>query len=128
MKTSIDFDAAMSQVKAVSGATGDDFQALRDKAIEMGGKTKFSASEAAEAFNYMAMAGWETSDMLSGIEGIMNLAAASGENLGTTSDIVTDALTAFGLSAKDSGHFADVLAAAATSANTDVGKMGETFK
>ncbi len=128
LKTSIDFDAAMSQVKAVSGATGDDFQALRDKAIEMGGKTKFSASEAAEAFNYMAMAGWETSDMLSGIEGIMNLAAASGENLGTTSDIVTDALTAFGLSAKDSGHFADVLAAAATSANTDVGKMGETFK
>ena len=82
----------------------------------MGSKTKFSASEAAEAMNYMAMAGWKTSDMLSGIEGIMNLAAASGEDLATTSDIVTDALTAFGLTAADSGHFADILAAASSNA------------
>ncbi len=128
VKTAADFDTAMSQVGAVSGATGKDLDALRDKAREMGSKTKFSASEAAEAMNYMAMAGWKTSDMLSGIEGIMNLAAASGEDLATTSDIVTDALTAFGLTAADSGHFADILAAASSNANTNVSMMGETFK
>ena len=128
VKTASDFDTAMSQVAAVSGATGDEFEALRDKAREMGSKTKFSASEAAAAMNYMAMAGWKTSDMLSGIEGIMNLAAASGEDLATTSDIVTDALTAFGLTAADSGHFADILAAASSNANTNVSMMGETFK
>ena len=128
VKTASDFDSAMSQVAAVSGATGSDLEALRDKAREMGSKTKFSASEAAEAMNYMAMAGWKTTDMLGGIEGVMNLAAASGEDLATTSDIVTDALTAFGLSADDSGHFADVLAAASSNANTNVSMMGETFK
>ena len=128
VKTAADFDSAMSQVAAVSGATGKDFDALRNKAREMGAKTKFSATEAAEAMNYMAMAGWKTEDMLSGIEGIMNLAAASGEDLASTSDIVTDALTAFGLSAKDSGHFADILAAASSNANTNVSMMGETFK
>lgn len=128
VKTAADFDSAMSQVAAVSGATGDDFDALRDKAREMGAKTKFSATEAAEAMNYMAMAGWKTGDMLDGIEGVMNLAAASGEDLATTSDIVTDALTAFGLTAKDSGHFADILAAASSNANTNVSMMGETFK
>lgn len=128
VKTASDFDSAMSKVAAVSGATGDDLQALRDKAREMGAKTKFSASEAAEAMNYMAMAGWKTNDMLSGIDGIMNLAAASGEDLATTSDIVTDALTAFGLTAQDSGHFADVLAAASSNANTNVSMLGESFK
>lgn len=128
VKTAADFDSAMSKVAAVSGAAGDDLENLRDKAREMGEKTKFSASEAAEAMNYMAMAGWKTEDMLNGIEGIMNLAAASGEDLATTSDIVTDALTAFGLSAKDSGHFADILAAASSNANTNVSMMGETFK
>lgn len=128
VKTAADFDSAMSQVAAVSGATGKDFDALRNKAREMGAKTKFSATEAAEAMNYMAMAGWKTEDMLNGIEGVMNLAAASGEDLATTSDIVTDALTAFGLSAKDSGHFADILAAASSNANTNVSMMGETFK
>lgn len=128
VKTAADFDSAMSQVAAVSGATGKDFDALRNKAREMGAKTKFSATEAAEAMNYMAMAGWKTEDMLDGIEGVMNLAAASGEDLATTSDIVTDALTAFGLSAKDSGHFADILAAASSNANTNVSMMGETFK
>lgn len=128
VKTASDFDSAMSKVAAVSGATGDDLQALRDKAREMGSKTKFSASEAAEAMNYMAMAGWKTNDMLSGIDGIMNLAAASGEDLATTSDIVTDALTAFGLTAQDSGHFADVLAAASSNANTNVSMLGESFK
>ena len=128
VKTAADFDSAMSQVAAVSGATGDDLQALRDKAREMGEKTKFSASEAAQAMNYMAMAGWKSKDMISGIDGIMNLAAASGEDLAITSDIVTDALTAFGLTAADSGHFADILAAASSNANTNVSMMGETFK
>ena len=128
VKTAADFDSAMSQVAAVSGATGSDLDALRDKAREMGSKTKFSASEAAEAMNYMAMAGWKSKDMISGIDGIMNLAAASGEDLATTSDIVTDALTAFGLTAADSGHFADILAAASSNANTNVSMMGETFK
>lgn len=128
VKTAADFDSAMSQVAAVSGATGKNFDALRNKAREMGVKTKFSATEAAEAMNYMAMAGWKTEDMLDGIEGVMNLAAASGDDLATTSDIVTDALTAFGLSAKDSGHFADILAAASSNANANVSMMGETFK
>ena len=128
VKTTADFDAQMSKVQAISGATGDEFDALREKAREMGAKTKFSASEAGAAFEYMAMAGWKTGDMLDGIEGIMSLAAASGEDLATTSDIVTDALTAFGLTAKDSGHFADILAAASSNANTNVSMMGETFK
>ena len=123
VKTAADFDSAMSRVAAVSGATGSDFDSLRDKAREMGAKTKFSATEAADAMNYMAMAGWKTEDMLSDIEGVMYLAAASGEDLATTSDIVTDALTA-----ADSGHFADVLAAASSNANTNVSMMGETFK
>ena len=127
VKTAADFDEGMSKVSAISGATGDDLDALRGKAREMGAKTKFSATEAASAFEYMAMAGWKTGDMLDGIEGIMNLAAASGEDLATTSDIVTDALTAFGLSAEDSGHFADILAAASSNANTNVSMMGETF-
>ena len=128
VKTGADFDSAMSKVASISGATGSEIDALRDKAREMGSKTKFSASEAADAMSYMAMAGWKTSDMLNGIEGIMNLAAASGEDLATTSDIVTDALTAFGLTAADSGHFADILAAASSNANTNVSMMGETFK
>ena len=128
VKTAADFDAGMSKVAAISGATGEDLDALRDKAREMGAKTKFSASEAASAMEYMAMAGWKTEDMLGGIEGIMNLAAASGEDLATTSDIVTDALTAFGLTAQDSAHFADILAAASSNANTNVAMMGETFK
>lgn len=122
------FDSAMSQVMAISGATGAEFDKLRDKAREMGEKTKFSAEESANAFNYMAMAGWKTDEMLSGIEGIMNLAAASGEDLATTSDIVTDALTAMGYAAGDSGRLADVMASASANANTNVGLMGETFK
>lgn len=128
VKTAMNFDSAMSKVSAISGATGKDFTNLKDKALEMGAKTKFSASEAADAMSYMAMAGWKTNDMLSGIEGIMDLAAASGEDLATTSDIVTDALTAFGMSASDSGHFADILAAASANANTNVSMLGESFK
>lgn len=128
VKTATDFEAGMSEVKAISGATGSEFDALRDKAIEMGAKTKFSASDSADAFKYMAMAGWDASQMMDGIAGIMDLAAASGEDLATTSDIVTDALTAFGLQASDSAYFADVLAQASSNSNTNVGLMGETFK
>lgn len=127
-KKSIDFDDSMRKVKATSGATSGEFQQLRDKALEMGAKTKFSASESAEALNYMALAGWDTKDMLGGIDGVMQLAAASGEDLGAVSDIVTDSLTAFGLKAKDSGRFADVLAQTSSKANTDVRGLGEAFK
>lgn len=123
-----DFEAAMSQVQAISGSTQSDLTRLTAKAKEMGATTKFTAAESAEAFNYMAMAGWNAEQMMGGIEGILNLAAASGEDLGTTSDIVTDALTAFGLKASEATHFSDVLAQASSSANTDVGMMGETFK
>lgn len=122
------FEAAMSKVQAVSGAAGADMDKLTKKAEEMGNRTKFSATESAEALNYMAMAGWKTKDMLNGIEGIMYLAGASGESLATVSDIVTDAITAFGMQAKDSSHFADVLAVASSNANTNVAMMGETFK
>ena len=101
---------------------------LGQKAMEMAAKTKFSTADSAEAYQYMAMAGWKAGDMVDGLAGIMNLAAASGENLGTTSDIVTDALTAFGLKASDSGRFADVLAAASNNANTNVSMLGESFK
>lgn len=123
-----DFEAAMSEVQATSGATSSELTKLTAKAKEMGATTKFTATESAEAFNYMAMAGWNAQQMTDGIEGILNLAAASGEDLATTSDIVTDALTAFGLKASDATHFSDVLAQASSSANTDVGMMGETFK
>lgn len=122
------FESMMSQVQAISGSTGAELDALTAKAQEMGSTTKFTATEAAQAFNYMAMAGWKSQDMINGIGGIMNLAAASGEDLGSTSDIVTDALTAFGLKAGDAGHFADVLAKASANANTNVGMLGESFK
>lgn len=128
VKTAADFDAQMSKVAAISGTTGADFDMLRQKAREMGAKTKFSATEAGQGFEYMAMAGWDAHEMADGLPGVLNLAAASGEDLGTTSDIVTDALTAFGLAAEDSAHFADVLAKASSSSNTNVSMMGETFK
>ena len=128
VQTYADFEAAMSEVKAISGATSEEFAQLTDKANQMGAVTKFTASESAEAFKYMAQAGWDAKEMMDGIEGLMSLAAASGEDLGTTSDIVTDALTAFGMSAKESGRFADVMAMAANATNTDVAKMGDTFK
>ena len=128
VKIASDFESEMSKVQAISGATGDDMEKLRAKAREMGESTKFSATEAAEAMEYMAMAGWKTEDMLSGLDGILHLAAASGEELGTTSDIVTDALTAFGMEAGEAGHFSDILASASSNANTNVSLMGETFK
>ena len=128
VKTYMGFEAQMKKVQAISGASGADFEALTAKAKEMGAATQFSATESAQALEYMAMAGWKTDDMLGGISGIMDLAAASGEDLGRVSDIVTDALTAFGLQASDSAHFADVLAQASSNSNTNVSMMGMTFK
>lgn len=122
------FQSAMSSVSAVSGATGKDLTDLTNKAKEVGASSKFSATEVAEAMGYMGMAGWKTGEMLAGTTGIINLAAASNTDLARTSDIVTDALTAFGKSAGDSGEFADVMAAASANANTNVEMMGETFK
>lgn len=128
VKLAADFESGMSNVAAISGETGGALDKLSAKAKEMGAKTKFSAKEATEAYQYMAMAGWKSGDMLEGIEPLMKLAGASGEDLATTSDIVTDGLTAFGMSAKDTGRFADVLAAASANANTNVSMMGESFK
>ena len=143
VKVGASFEAEMSKVQAISGVTGDELAQLTEKAKEMGAKTKFSASESAQAFEYMAMAGWKTDDMLNSIGGIMNLAAASGEDLASVSDIVTDAMTAMGLAAdgtttivkdgytkevSNASHFADVLAAASSNSNTNVAMMGETFK
>lgn len=127
-KLGMDFDSAMSKVGAISGATGDQLALLEAKAKEMGATTKFSATEGAEALTYMAMAGWDTQKMLDGLSGIMNLAAASGEDLATVSDIVTDAMTAFGMEASRSTEFADTLAAASSNANTNVSMLGESFK
>ena len=128
VKTGMDFEAQMSKVQAISGATATEVEALTAKAKEMGATTKFSATESAQALEYMAMAGWKTDQMIGGLPGIMNLAAASGEDLAEVSDIVTDALTAFGLKASDSAHFADVLAKASSSSNTNVSLMGNTFQ
>lgn len=128
IKSGMDFEAQMSKVQAISGATATEIATLTAKAKEMGAKTKFSATESAQALEYMAMAGWKADQMVSGLPGIMNLAAASGEDLAEVSDIVTDALTAFGLKASDSAHFADVLAKASSSSNTNVSLMGNTFQ
>lgn len=128
IKTGADYEAGMSKVQAISGATESEMERLGNEAMRMASQTKFSTSEAAEAYQYMAMAGWDAGQMVDGLAGIMNLAAASEESLGTTSDIVTDALTAFGLAAADSGRFADILAAASNSANTNVSMLGESFK
>ncbi len=128
VKTAADFDSAMSEVKAISGATGADFENLRQLAQDLGATTKFSASEAAEGMKYMAMAGWDTQQIMAALPGVLDLAAASGEDLGLVSDIVTDAMTAFGLSADQAGRFADVLASASSNSNTNVALMGETFK
>lgn len=122
------FQAQMSTVQAISGASAESLKDLTAKAKEMGATTQFSATEAGQAMQYMAMAGWENQQMIDGIGGVMNLAGASGESLARVSDIVTDALSAFGLKAGDAGHFADVLAAATSKSNTSVGLMGETFK
>lgn len=122
------FEASMSKVQAISGATSEDMDKLNDSAKRLGESTQFTASQVGDAFSYMAMAGWKTEDMLGGIDGVLDLAAASGADLATTSDIVTDALTAFGESADEAGRLADIMAAASSNANTNVELMGETFK
>ena len=124
---SMEFGSTMSTVEALSGANAVQMQELTAKAKELGAQTSFTANQSAEAMTYMGMAGWDANEMLSGMNGMINLAAASGEDLALVSDIVTDNLTAFGLTAKDTAHFADVLAAAATNSNTNVATMGETF-
>lgn len=128
LKTAADFEEAMSSVKAISGATGDDFQKLKEKAEYMGATTKFTATESANAMYYMALAGWKTQDMLDGLEGIMYLAAASGEDLAMVSDIVTDGLTALGYAADQSTHYADVFAKTVTNSNSTVETLGEAMK
>ena len=127
-KTFSDFDAQLSRVQGIAQATDADMERLKNQALELGGSTKFSAQEVAEAYEYMGMAGWKSGQMIEGMPGVLALAAASGEDLATVCDILTDALSAFGLGAGDAGHFADVLAVAASSANTNVSMMGETFK
>ena len=122
------FEQQMSKVQAISGATAEDTDRLTESARQWGRDTKYSATEAGEAFEYMALAGWKTDDMLEGIGGILNLAAASAMDLGTASDIVTDYLTAFGLSAKDAGKFADEMAYAMSHSNTTTEALGEAYK
>lgn len=128
VKKSAEFKAQMSTVEAISGATADEMKRLSDEAKRMGATTQFTAVEAGKALEYMAMAGWKTDQMLGGLPGIMNLAAASGEDLGQVSDIVTDALTAFNMTADQAGRFADVLAQASSNSNTNVAMMGATFQ
>nr|WP_325304623.1 phage tail tape measure protein [uncultured Oscillibacter sp.] len=123
-----DFEETMSTVEALSQSNTREMAALSDQAKELGANTKFTAKEAGDAMGYMAMAGWDATDMLNGMDGVLQLAAASGEDLAMVSDIVTDSLSAFGLTAADTAHFSDVLAAAATNSNTNVSIMGETFK
>lgn len=123
-----DFEDAMNRAGVIMGANGGEMDKLRDKAIEMGRVTKFSGTQAAEAYGYMGMAGWKSEEAIAGLEGVMNLAAASGENLGTVTDIVTDALTALKMDADETSRFVDVLAQASLNSNTNVGIMGESFK
>lgn len=126
--TGMTFTSSMSNVKALSGATAEEMEALTEKAEEMGKKTSFTASQSADALGYMALAGWNTEEMLDGIDGVLNLAAASSMDLATASDIVTDAMTAFGMSADETNRFVDVLAATSTSSNTTVEMLGQSFK
>lgn len=131
LTTGMNFDKEMSAVQAVLGATEgteENMLRLRQFGLSVAQDSVFTAEETAQAYYYMGMAGWKTEQMLAGLPGIINLAAASGEDLGQVSDIVTDSLTAFGLGAGQAAHYADVLAQTATNSNTDVSRMGQTFK
>ena len=128
ISTAGDFEASMSNVEALSEASGNELEALSDKAKEMGATTKFTAGESADALSYMALAGWNTQSMLEGISPVLNLAAAANMDLAQASDIVTDYLTAFGLKASDTTHFVDVMAYAMAHSNTDVIQLGEAYK
>lgn len=127
-KTAMDFEAGMNEVSAISGATGKDLEKLENLAKDMGATTKFSATESAEALTYLGMAGWKTQDMIEGLPGILNLASAGGTDLALTSDIVSDGLTALGMSAKDTGKFVDIMASTVSNSNTSIELMGETLK
>ena len=128
IKVGSDFESAMSNVAAISGATGDDLQMLKDTAQEMGATTQFSATEAANALSYMALAGWDANQSSSALPGVLNLAAASGMELASASDMVTDYMSAFGMSCEQSGYFADMLAYAQSNANTTAELLGESYK
>lgn len=123
-----EFGAAMSNVEALSGASRQEMAALNTQAKELGATTKFTAMESGEAMGYMGMAGWNAQQMLSGMPGVLDLAAASGEDLSGVADIVTDSLTGFKMTAADTGEFVDVLATAASKSNTNVSMLGESFK
>lgn len=127
-KLGMDFKAGLSEVQALSGATGEEMVRLEERSRELGATTKFSAKEVTEGFKYMSLAGWDVQQSLDGIDGVLSLAAASGEDLGRVSDILTDSISAFGDEAKDAGRYADVMAAASSNANTDVAGLGESFK
>lgn len=128
VKLGADFRSGLSEVQAISGATAEDMMKLEESARSLGSTTKFSAKQVTEGFSYMSMSGWDVQQSLDGIDGVLNLAAASGENLGRVSDIMTNSISSFGDEAKDAGRYADVLAAAASNANTDVSGLGEAFK
>lgn len=128
VKTASDFQRGMSTVQAISGATGNDMKKLEQKAIEMGSKTEYSAKQSAEAFKYMAQAGWKTKDMIDGISGIMNLATVGEMDLGRATTITTNTLSQFGLKAKDAGRLVDDLTAVSTNSNTSVSQMGDALE
>lgn len=122
------FESSMSKVSALSGATGDDLAALEAKARELGSTTTFSASQAADALGYMALAGWDTQAMLAGVGPVLSLAQAGELDLAAASDLVTDYLSAFNMTAEDTGRMVDVLAYAQANANTTVDGLGQAFK
>lgn len=126
--TAANFEQAMSKVQAITNSSNADMERLTATAQQLGASTQFSASQAAEAMSYLGMAGWKTDQIISGMPGLLDLAAASGEDLASVADIVSDDLTAFGMSADQASHMADVMAATSTNANTNVAMMGETFK
>ncbi len=128
MKTAAEFQAKMSKVKAITSASNSEMEKLEQTAKNLGATTKFSASQAADAMSFLGQAGWNTNQIIAGMPGLLNLAAASGEDLAQTADIVSDDLTAFGLSADQAGHMADVFATVANRTNTDVARLGETMK
>ena len=128
VETGIEYEATMSKVQAITNATGSEMAQMSDLAMELGAKTSKSASESAEAMTYMGMAGWNTKEILAGLPGVINLSIASGEDLARTSDILTDNLTAFGMSADDASYYADVLAYSASNANVTVDSLGESLK
>ena len=122
------FDDSMSRVAAISGATGKDLERLRDLAKELGATTRYSASEAADAMTYLALAGYDVNQILSATPGMLNLAAAAGMDLATAADIVTDTMSGFQMSAERAGEAADIFAAASSKTNTNVEQLGEAMK